>query len=158
LALAACAYASKVQRQAQPDGSYRVVCDNRLTQCLAAIDEVCAKGYDVLQAYQDVRYAGPIEPNEPTVKSEAVARCRTEGPVFGGAPKPALPAPEPAPSGETKKPAPPGSCFPGTTQPCVGAGACKGGQPCLPDGTAFGPCDCGGPSPEAPATNAPAPR
>ena len=34
--------------------------------------------------------------------------------------------------------------FPGATQTCVGPGACRGGQQCLADGTAFGPCDCGG--------------
>ena len=147
--LAACAHASTIERQAQPDGSYRVVCSGRLTQCLLAIDEVCAKGYDVLQAHQDVRYAGPIEPNEPTVKSEVVARCRTDAPVFGGEAKTATSAPEPAPGGEAKKPASQGSCFPGTTQACVGPGGCKGGQQCLADGTAYGPCDCGG-APAAP--------
>ncbi len=35
------------------------------------------------------------------------------------------------------------SCVPGTTQACVGAAACKGGQSCLADGSGFAPCDCG---------------
>lgn len=26
---------------------------------------------------------------------------------------------------------------------CVGAGACRGGQACLADGTGYGPCECG---------------
>nr|PZN25197.1 MAG: hypothetical protein DIU78_10725 [Pseudomonadota bacterium] len=34
-------------------------------------------------------------------------------------------------------------CIPGATQQCVGPGACSGGQACLPDGSGFGPCDCG---------------
>jgi hypothetical protein len=34
-------------------------------------------------------------------------------------------------------------CAPGTTQECVGSGACKGGQQCREDGTGWGPCDCG---------------
>lgn len=38
----------------------------------------------------------------------------------------------------------PVACVPGESQECVGPGACKGGQVCTPDGTGFGPCDCGG--------------
>ncbi len=34
-------------------------------------------------------------------------------------------------------------CAPGTTQECVGSGACKGGQQCREDGTGWGACDCG---------------
>ncbi len=34
-------------------------------------------------------------------------------------------------------------CRPGETQRCVGPAACAGGQACLSDGSAFGPCDCG---------------
>lgn len=34
-------------------------------------------------------------------------------------------------------------CTPGSTQACVGAAACNGGQACLPDGSGFAPCDCG---------------
>lgn len=39
---------------------------------------------------------------------------------------------------------PAGACTPGESVACVGAGGCSGGQVCLPDGTGFGPCDCGG--------------
>lgn len=34
-------------------------------------------------------------------------------------------------------------CTKGSTQACVGAGACQGGQSCLPDGSGYGACDCG---------------
>lgn len=34
------------------------------------------------------------------------------------------------------------SCTPGSTQACVGPGACAGGQACLA-GSGWGPCDCG---------------
>lgn len=34
-------------------------------------------------------------------------------------------------------------CSTGETRTCVGPGACQGGQSCLPDGSGFGPCDCG---------------
>lgn len=35
------------------------------------------------------------------------------------------------------------ACTKGSTQACVGAGACQGGQSCLPDGSGYGACDCG---------------
>ena len=164
LVLASCASTSRVQRQVQPDGSYRLDCQVALTQCLVAVEEVCQQGYELVQAHQDVRVAGPRELTEPTVTSEAIARCRTDPPVFGGQPK-AAPIP-PAP-GEPTGGAPASAstaCFPGATQACVGPGACKGGQQCLANGTAFGACDCGGagapppPPPVAPAVEIPAPR
>ena len=35
-------------------------------------------------------------------------------------------------------------CTPGSTQECVGPGACQGGQSCNADGTGFAPCECAG--------------
>lgn len=51
----------------------------------------------------------------------------------------------PGADGGTPSPAKPKGmlCVPGTTQECVGSGACHGGQHCLPDGSGFSPCDCG---------------
>jgi hypothetical protein len=40
-------------------------------------------------------------------------------------------------------------CSKGETRECVGVGACKGGQACLPDGTGYGSCDCGPPAASA---------
>ncbi len=37
----------------------------------------------------------------------------------------------------------PEACAPGATQECVGAGGCRGGQSCLPDGSSWDACDCG---------------
>ena len=37
----------------------------------------------------------------------------------------------------------PAVCAPGSTQECVGPGACKGGQACKDDGSGYLPCDCG---------------
>jgi hypothetical protein len=34
------------------------------------------------------------------------------------------------------------ACVPGSTQRCVGTGACEGGQACLADGSGYGPCEC----------------
>ena len=41
-------------------------------------------------------------------------------------------------------------CDPGSTQMCLGAGACEGAQVCVADGSGFGACDCGSsvPSPQ----------
>lgn len=39
-------------------------------------------------------------------------------------------------------PAPARICTPGSTQQCVGAGACSGGQACVADGSGWSPCDC----------------
>jgi hypothetical protein len=40
--------------------------------------------------------------------------------------------------------APPGkACVRGVTQACLGPGACKGAQNCLPDGSGYDRCDCG---------------
>lgn len=38
------------------------------------------------------------------------------------------------------------SCVPGSTQACLGPGACKGAQACRDDGLSFEKCDCGGAS------------
>jgi len=46
------------------------------------------------------------------------------------------------------------ACIPGATQVCVGPAACRGGQVCLHDGSAFGPCDCGPAVTPAPASAA----
>jgi hypothetical protein len=56
--------------------------------------------------------------------------------VDGGAPVAEGGAPSPAhPQGMI--------CVPGSTQECVGSGACHGGQHCLSDGSGYSPCDCG---------------
>src|SRR5688572_1108708 len=36
-----------------------------------------------------------------------------------------------------------GSCSPSETRPCVGPGACNGGQICSADGSRWSACDCG---------------
>ena len=163
LLAAACGHVSGYSAKLQPDGSYRIDCTNHLTRCLNAIEEVCAQGYEIVQAHEDVRYAGPREFNEASISSVVVARCRTQEPVFGRKGQAASPAPAPsaAPASggaDAAAPAPARGCFPGSTQACIGAGACKGGQQCLPDGAAFGPCDCGGPPSAAPEVTPAAPQ
>ena len=88
LLIAACAHVSGYRAQPQPDGSYRLDCRDHLTRCLTALEEVCRQGYEIVQAHEDVRYAGPREFIEPTITSVAIARCRTPAPVLGGKPAP----------------------------------------------------------------------
>jgi hypothetical protein len=134
----ACAQTAAIQRQALPDGRYRVDCTLPLVQCLQAIEEVCRQGgYEIVQAHEDRRVAGPRDYHEPTFASQVIARCRPEPAMFGGPPAKAD-AGDAAPPPTVAR-----TCFPGATQACLGPGACKGAQPCLPDGAAFGPCDCG---------------
>ena len=164
LLIAACAHLPRYRAQPQADGSYRLDCRDHLTQCLTALEEVCRQGYEIVQAHEVVRYAGPREFTEPTITGVVSARCRTPAPLLGGKPAPATAVPASVGAADAAPtPVPPRTCFPGSTQACIGPGACKGGQQCRPDGAAFGPCDCGGvpapPSPDdAPSVEIPAPR
>ena len=143
----ACSHMSPAVPRKQDDGSYRVDCKDSLTRCLTAFEGACPQGYEILHAHESRQFYGPDAYNQPVVTSEAVARCRKPGKstaegtssgAGGAAPK----------SGSS-------TCVPGATQTCVGPGACRGGQQCLADGAAFGPCDCGGaaalPAPTSPA-------
>jgi hypothetical protein len=133
---------AKEGRTHLPDGSYQLACSKPLGDCLNELADVCsAHGYDVLKANEQTRRYG-IEPVDSTViESEAVIRCRAAKTIFGAA----EPSAKPVASSVH-----PGSCFPGSTQGCLGPGACHGAQTCQSDGARFGACDCGVPNP-APA-------
>jgi hypothetical protein len=145
LLTAGCANTSGVERRTLGDGSQRLSCRTPLTRCLAVMDEVCPRGYEILRARQQVDVAGPMDISPPSITTEVDARC------LGGVPPPTASAALPAPTPAQATP----RCVPGATQACVGAGACRGGQQCLADGAAFGPCDCGtsdpSPSPSLPS-------
>jgi hypothetical protein len=177
-AAGACASKPGVQSQRLPDGTIRLVCEGSLTRCLDSAETFC-KGapYDVLRARdQRDRFGAELGTSQVEVRaSEAVIRCAgahasepqepqepqqqpanpaglppgmSLPPPQGPVPPLPLPPPEPAPAH-----APARVCIPGTTQACVGPGACEGGQSCLPSGTAFGPCDCGTLGPPATAAS-----
>jgi hypothetical protein len=145
-----------VVRERLPDGSYSYKCEDALPMCLSRVDEVCQGGpYEVIGAWDQPNTTGVDENRIETRKSHAIVRCLHKGedpgrrfakpfasPIVvpdaaagGSAPIPAPPPPSPPP--------PSRACVPGATQACVGVGACSGGQACLPDGSAFGPCECG---------------
>jgi len=131
----ACAHTASSEPKKEQDGSYRIDCKEPLVRCLMAIEKVCGQGYELVHAQEDRRFYGPDAYNQAIVTSEAIARCRKGDQIkVEVAASPPVAAPQ-KPVGL--------QCVPGATQACVGPGACRGGQPCLPDGTAFGPCDCG---------------
>ena len=134
----ACAHDAPDRRRLA-DGSYRLECEVELSKCLAKVEEVCGDhGYDVVQAKEERRRAGPIEMQGEHVVSDAVVRCRRPDALLSDPTGPAASAGPgaPAPSAAAR-------CFPGSTQRCVGPGACEGAQTCRADGLSFGACDCG---------------
>jgi hypothetical protein len=127
---------SPIEPRKQEDGSYRVDCKQPLARCLAGFERPCPQGYEIVSARENRQFYGPDAYNQPVVDSEAVARCRKPG-------QPAAAPPASASAGATPRSTSSSVCVPGATQTCVGPGACRGGQQCLADGAAFGPCDCG---------------
>ncbi len=122
-------------------GAYDITCKNQ-NACIEKANQLCgAQGFAVEGARRQAKMAGSpgneIQLTENTLSVRCTnARLRTLS-------VPRTPPPQP------KTPAtPPPVCRPGETQRCVGPGACVGGQACLADGSSFGPCDCGNPTPE----------
>jgi hypothetical protein len=147
----------------QPDGTQRLRCRVSLPDCLTEAERLCqGRHYVVLRAVDEHDRRGGPELSLDVRTSEALFRC---GPVIAWPPgfdpmasppmtsPPPEAAPPPAsvaapPSAAEPSPAPPvRACFPGSTQACVGPGGCAGGQACLSDSSAFGPCDCGAATP-----------
>lgn len=139
-----------------PGGGYVVACEKGITSCIARAEVLCGdKGYTIVggmstskvvggpnSAYRKVIYQGELSfycgKFEPP-KCEQRGSVADESEVYQlsqaetSEPAPAPPAPVAAPR----------ACVPGSTQTCVGPGACAGGQVCAADGQGFGPCDCG---------------
>lgn len=176
LLLVACASSHRsYEAKHLPDGSWRLKCDGALPACIAHAEATChGNNYEVLRGRDQRDLFGP-ENGTAQVEvrsSEAIIRCGAKG-----VPAPPLPAdaiadnprdpntpPPPDPNDATHPPPPPTpppvaqrACVPGSTQACIGPGRCEGGQSCLPDGSAYGPCDCGtlGPPPTAPSATPP---
>jgi hypothetical protein len=130
------------------DGILHIKCtDKKLQRCLDAAEDACGqRRYVVLRAFDDHDYRGRTDAPLEVRDSEAFVRCGQQN-AWGGDlgklrsdPLGGSVAAAPAPSA----PVPAHACTPGASQACVGRGGCAGGQACLADGSAFGPCDCGG--------------
>ena len=146
-----------VKTESLGNGEFHLQCKGPLANCLEEADRLCmGSRYEVRSARDDRDYFGPATVAETEVRtSEAVIGCGQRGRNFfarprgggaGGGPPPAAPV-LPAPSTSDLRPASAATtraCIPGATQLCVGPAACRGGQICIADGSAFGSCDCGG--------------
>jgi hypothetical protein len=149
--LSACG-ASKVQSQRLNDGSLSFRCDLPMDACVRLAQEQCSnQRFRILEGTSEtrVRDAPPYEQSYHSSSLRLVCTMDGAEPLFsfGSASKSPAAAALPA-AAAPRAPV----CTQGQTRECVGAGACKGGQACLPDGTGFAACDCG------PVVVAPAPE
>ena len=152
--LAGCGALRATKPEGLPGGDYRSRCDQPLHACLTSFESVCGDGYDVVRAAETRERKGSYPTVRESFTSEAVVRCRTPQSLIGDArergaagaglapPSGAAAAAAPPPSTATAPDRPRG-CFPGSTQACLGPGACAGAQVCAADGARFGACDCG---------------
>ena len=144
----ACA-GDRAGRTALADGSYKLECRKPLGDCLALLTDVCkTHGYDMIQGTEERSRTGVEPVMTEYVTSHAIVRCRTAKTIFGSEPSPS------AHAAASARPLATPRCFPGTTQACLGPGACQGAQTCRDDGAGFSPCDCGGASAVAGANGA----
>jgi hypothetical protein len=130
-----------------PDGNLRVQCETSLAECLVRAEEAChGTRYKVLAAVDRHDYRGsPSTMSESESRTaEAIVRCGHRGKSLTSDDETKLPPlagtcpAAPAKAAETSS-----VCVPGTTQECLGPGACRGAQSCLADRTGFSRCDCG---------------
>jgi hypothetical protein len=130
--------------QPQGDGTYRLECKDLLSRCLRQVEERCSNyGYDILSASQQINRYGPEQLQTETFGSHAVVKCRGANALIGSSDDDSKEDPTATGEGKTSADSSATACVPGASQACVGVGGCSGGQACLPDGSAYGPCDCG---------------
>jgi len=136
---------SSIKPQALPDGSYRLLCSSTMSQCMRRARQFCGDDdLTVIKKTDDVVYG--VEGHSTGAEgAEVHFRCGEprKAPQWK-LPKRKKARKPPAPAASQKAPEPAAKvCTPGITQRCFGPGACEGAQACLPDGTGWGPCDCG---------------
>ncbi|MEO8905200.1 MAG: hypothetical protein ABI488_22175 [Polyangiaceae bacterium] len=152
-ALGACSPAS-VPAARRADGSWHLKCGASLAACVQRAGELCKdRGYLVLGGMSKKELYGAelgvsqVEGREAELDIACASRRGDLPTLLSAQPAssvvpPTVPA---APVTLTSSAPRAGSCTPGATQRCVGAGACAGGQACLPDGSGYAACDCGAP-------------
>jgi len=146
-----------VKASVGPNGTHRIVCGNGMSACVAKADKLCRdKGYTIVEGVSRPKMLGGTSSAYRT-KSEV-----GELYVFCGLPEEDAEEEEPTFKLPPRSDDPPADvnqdgqsepatrvCTPGTTQACVGPGACSGGQVCLESGQAYGACDCGDAEPKS---------
>lgn len=147
--LTACGPA-QFQQEKLNDGSIKVTCELAMDECVRSAQELCSnQRFRIIEGTSETRLRD-VPPFETAYHTSRLhLMCSNDGA------KPLLSldkAAEERPGSPGPKPM--DACSVGQTRECVGPGACKGGQACLPDGKGFGTCDCG---PSAPPPPAPAP-
>ena len=156
---------SGVEIQRTPEGLNDITCPGiPLAKCLDNVETVCkGSSYEILYARDEQNTYGVDQTYVEKHTSRAQVHClglheqpRTDGVVLAASASGA-PGASAAPTGSGSAvggvgtaphgvEAAPHACVPGATQACVGVAACAGGQACLPDGSGYGPCDCGAPA------------
>lgn len=123
------------------NGTLRVQCPNVQSECMHEADVYCADqgGVHVLSSRETNELYGVEGNKEGTLMSEIVFICADDAPR-----KPIKLPPRDEPAAPRSAPSVPNRriCVPGSTQRCVGPGACVGGQSCLPSGAGWSPCEC----------------
>jgi hypothetical protein len=142
--MAACAMTRSVERRQLADGSWQVKCRLPMDACVREFESVCPDGrYRILGGVsrRDVRDVAPVVREYRTSELSVIcSSAAAELPVETAAPSFLPPPPD---AGSTPMVARGPLCVAGASQACVGPGGCSGGQACRPDGSGFGPCDCG---------------
>jgi len=150
-----CSRDAHVERLTTLEGSrdtYRISCAHNIAPCRDKALEVCGGYYDVLEAA-----GAPVEPPRvSTAPGPSSTGSRYQRPGWVGSvvvacghaeetdADPSTPsAPRTAAAVSTPRLGPGQLCIPGTTQICLGPGACRGAQACESDGRGYGVCDCG---------------
>jgi hypothetical protein len=146
--VAACAV-PEVQSQKLNDGSWAFTCELPMDECLRQAQKTCKnQRYRILDGTSETRLRD-VPPFEEAYHTSRVHLVCTND---GAAPLLSFQSPPADPKAAR-------ACTPGETRECVGPAACRGGQACVADGSAFGPCQCGSvaPVPAAAPAAAPAP-
>jgi hypothetical protein len=137
------------------DGTWSFTCNSPMDECMQQVQETCPRErFRIIEGVSETRIhdAPPFEDSYHT--SRVHFECTNGGaePLFSFDDKKRADLKSPAAASAV--------CTPGQTRECVGSGACRGGQACLPDGRGYGACDCGptaSPAPAAPSGVVPPP-
>lgn len=168
LGCASSSHAFRLNPEVEPE-QYRITCKKRFYYCEMEAKELCGGEYQELSRLSNRPEQTLVKDSDLSSTGPAKGYAMWEGEltVQCGRLLPALelkraePQPEPLPAVVPASPGAPTSvpgervCIPGTTQACLGPGACSGAQACLESGAGFGPCDCGSGPSDAPTPATP---